>query len=342
MVLRARGLMGRGWSGVRVRVFVSCFRNRSYHCESAWSHSEPRSEPWSRPDSTVMGDRTGSPVGDYVFSFLPVRGPAGRGGGACALLLLSLLSLLVLLGGKVWAVRLQTVLRVFALRGGPRSTPASCPGGVLRRGWPGCAGAFARLACAPRVWARVWGGAGAVRSKVRGVLGRSPRVACGRGRRAAVFLRQEGGRGSCGPGGAGAGAVGVEQGGGRGGGRRGVFGGSAGVQSRGRPRGRGRGALPMRGGANENKQRCGFLCSPGDTSAPSHRAAAGPRKRLRASQAAERGLCRFHRVITLRHRRALPSRSASRFAARAGRRSSTRLIRGGPISTVGPRCRRRR
>jgi len=31
-----------------------------------------------------------------------------------------------------------------------------------------------------------------------------------------------------------------------------------------------------------------------------------------------------------------------RFAARAGRRSSTRLIRGDPISTVGSRCRRRR
>ena len=45
-------------------------RIRSYHCESAWSHPEPRSDPWSRPDSTVMGDRTGSPVGEYVFFFL--------------------------------------------------------------------------------------------------------------------------------------------------------------------------------------------------------------------------------------------------------------------------------
>ena len=51
-------------------VFISvycglCKCNRSYHCESAWSHPEPRSDPRSRPDSTVMGDRTGSPVGDY-------------------------------------------------------------------------------------------------------------------------------------------------------------------------------------------------------------------------------------------------------------------------------------
>ena len=50
-------------------VFCCCCRIRSYHCESAWSHPEPRSDPWSRPDSTVMGDRTGSPVGEYVFCF---------------------------------------------------------------------------------------------------------------------------------------------------------------------------------------------------------------------------------------------------------------------------------
>ena len=72
-------------------VFCCCCRIRSYHCESAWSHPEPRSDPWSRPDSTVMGDRTGSPVGEYVFCFcfdggvgglFVLRAGAGAGAGA--------------------------------------------------------------------------------------------------------------------------------------------------------------------------------------------------------------------------------------------------------------------
>ena len=67
-------------------VFCCCCRIRSYHCESAWSHPEPRSDPWSRPDSTVMGDRTGSPVGEYVFCFASMVVWGGclfcaRGGG---------------------------------------------------------------------------------------------------------------------------------------------------------------------------------------------------------------------------------------------------------------------
>ena len=70
-------------------VFISvycglCKCNRSYHCESAWSHPEPRSDPRSRPDSTVMGDRTGSPVGDYdMFFFCCLAEPGRVSGSEC-------------------------------------------------------------------------------------------------------------------------------------------------------------------------------------------------------------------------------------------------------------------